>query len=103
MPPGHPIILLKCNKFNMAVSVKRLIKTSKNNVSEIYTSPANALDLFSVSLFSLEALRHYNLKKSLLFEENMINKTVFFYYPTALVGLLLKTPRGSLKSEASLF
>ena len=30
VPPGHPIILLKSNKFNMAaVSVKRSIKTSK--------------------------------------------------------------------------
>ena len=36
VPPGHPIILLKCNKFNMAaVMVKRLLPHNGKNIDKL--------------------------------------------------------------------
>ena len=103
-PPGHPIILLKSNKCNMAaVSVKRCITTSKNNFSEIYTSRPTIYKISSLFRYSLLRLYNTTIWKSRYRLRRIWLNSWFCNYLTAPAGLLLKTPRGSLKSEASLF
>ena len=53
MPPGHPIIVLKSNNFNMAaVSVKRSIGKDRNVMVNLVPGPRLSMGAASVTFWS---------------------------------------------------